>query len=566
MYRIYLSKTLPMAELKSCNRAAPEGIKYCNGVCQEFRSREDFSGQKMICNRCRNLLNLGKKQINNNIITLEEFKQNPDIVYGFDGVITTKKTCKTCKEIKINTEFDCNKKECKACRFIKAKTRNEDIKTYITDITTLKEDLHKLRSFVEKIPKDKLIKIISHFGVGRKATDTKAMMVFNVVEHFRCLLNPLLCQGGCGFKLQEEFKTCVNCTKKKARTKRSVEEFKNSVLSDILEKLEVIEDEKTYLYNKEEMMIIAKSLSLHPKQGNKKQEVIDMINVEIKRRNEESDTIITESDSEDENHHTLLELNGIVIESREDGFVNATQMCKAGKKEFNEWNRLSSTKELILVIKAENLKAGYPAFKIVDSKKGRYGCSWLHPDLAVQLAQWISPMFALQVSRWVRELAITGCVRVGREKTSGQIIELQKQLGDEQQQRKDIEKKHKSLLYRRKHHKFKKGSIFYIISDTEASVTKYKVGIDDVDINVRLAQHRTSLPSLKLEYLMYTSKNSFVEEAMLLRYDAKRRPFQNHEWIYDISLEHILESVKTFVDFLGVEYTVDQELSKYNDV
>jgi hypothetical protein len=29
---------------------------------------------------------------------------------------------------------------------------------------------------------------------------------------------------------------------------------------------------------------------------------------------------------------------------------------------------------------------------------------WIHPDLAIQLAQWISPIFALQVSKWIREL------------------------------------------------------------------------------------------------------------------------------------------------------------------
>lgn len=30
--------------------------------------------------------------------------------------------------------------------------------------------------------------------------------------------------------------------------------------------------------------------------------------------------------------------------------------------------------------------------------------SWIHPDLAIQLAQWISPLFALRVSKWIRTL------------------------------------------------------------------------------------------------------------------------------------------------------------------
>lgn len=43
-----------------------------------------------------------------------------------------------------------------------------------------------------------------------------------------------------------------------------------------------------------------------------------------------------------------LTLNNIVIESREsDNFVNATQMCKAGRKQFNDWFRMESTKEFL---------------------------------------------------------------------------------------------------------------------------------------------------------------------------------------------------------------------------
>lgn len=569
MYRTYLQKTLPMAELKACNRAAPEGIKYCNGFCQELRSTDDFSGTKMICNRCRNLLNLGEKQIQSGQITLELFKENPEIVYGVDGVITTEKKCKACKETKSVLEFDSNKCECKACRLIKDKTYTSDIDTYIQDINTLKEDLHTLKSFVENLPKDKLIKIISYFGVGRKATDKKAVMVENVVEHFRCLLNPLLCQGGCGFTLQEEFSTCGACTKKKATTKRSLEEFKNTVLPDILAKLEPIENEQTFLYNKAESMLIAQGLGLQVKQQHKKHELIEMINTEITKQHNENEekkkVYVIESD--DSQEIVKLELNGILISSRpEDGFVNATEMCKAGGKRFYNWSRTEETKALITALESETHIC---VSQLIDVKKGNTGKfsqgSWIHPDLAVQLAQWISPVFALQVSRWVRELAVTGSVKVGKEQSRDKLIQLTNQLQDEQKHRKMIENKHKNMLYRRSFHKFMKGSAFYVISDSEGSVTKYKVGIDDVDINVRLAQHRTALPALKLEYLCYTNKNSLIEEAMLERYDDKRKPFQNHEWIYGVTLDHIIQSIETFIGFLGVKHTTEKDLAKYNE-
>ena len=36
--------------------------------------------------------------------------------------------------------------------------------------------------------------------------------------------------------------------------------------------------------------------------------------------------------------------------------------------------------------------------------------TWVHPDVAIHLAQWCSPKFAVQVSRWVREWMTSGAL------------------------------------------------------------------------------------------------------------------------------------------------------------
>ena len=111
-----------------------------------------------------------------------------------------------------------------------------------------------------------------------------------------------------------------------------------------------------------------------------------------------------------------LILNDIVISSRyEDNYVNATQLCQAGNKKFNDWFRLDIVKELINVLESET---GIPASELLDIIKGgdytKQG-SWVHPDLAIQLAQWISPKFALQVSKWIRTLFSNGHLEVNIE-------------------------------------------------------------------------------------------------------------------------------------------------------
>jgi hypothetical protein len=115
---------------------------------------------------------------------------------------------------------------------------------------------------------------------------------------------------------------------------------------------------------------------------------------------------------------------------KEDGFVNATAMCKAGKKEFKNWKCLESTKKLIEALEGEirisktelmesnkgrygkkildlENETGITKSKLMDSKKGntsKYSKgSWIHPILATNLAQWISPKFGMKVCIWIDE-------------------------------------------------------------------------------------------------------------------------------------------------------------------
>ena len=48
----------------------------------------------------------------------------------------------------------------------------------------------------------------------------------------------------------------------------------------------------------------------------------------------------------------------------------------------------------------------------------------------------------------ISKAAVTGSDKVGNEKSHTKIIELQKKLGEEQQERKLLENKHKNMLYR----------------------------------------------------------------------------------------------------------------------
>lgn len=125
-------------------------------------------------------------------------------------------------------------------------------------------------------------------------------------------------------------------------------------------------------------------------------------------------------------------VNEVKVEQRvEDGFVNATAMCVAHRKKIDSWLRTNETFELFLAlykdsfsekVKHSDLSVSdvqrlsatkyqklFPELIVVKQGSPEFkGGTWIHPDLAIQLAQWCNPAFAIQVSRWVREWLLKG--------------------------------------------------------------------------------------------------------------------------------------------------------------
>ncbi|MEJ1464988.1 MAG: KilA-N domain-containing protein [Candidatus Sedimenticola sp. (ex Thyasira tokunagai)] len=98
------------------------------------------------------------------------------------------------------------------------------------------------------------------------------------------------------------------------------------------------------------------------------------------------------------------EVEGEVINQRAvDGYINATSMCKSVGKKIGHYLENKTTKEFLAELSTD---VGIPISELIQSLKGGYPQNqgtWVHPDIAVNLAQWLSPKFAVQVSRWVRE-------------------------------------------------------------------------------------------------------------------------------------------------------------------
>lgn len=95
------------------------------------------------------------------------------------------------------------------------------------------------------------------------------------------------------------------------------------------------------------------------------------------------------------NNHNVSFLNG------EDTMVNATEMANAFNKSPNHWLRNSSTKEYIATLAA--LRNRNPS-DLVKVTNGDNGGTWVHKDVAIELARWLSPTFAIWCNDRITEL------------------------------------------------------------------------------------------------------------------------------------------------------------------
>jgi len=110
-----------------------------------------------------------------------------------------------------------------------------------------------------------------------------------------------------------------------------------------------------------------------------------------------------------ENNNTVLALikheveNWLINQRIQDWYINATSMCKIAWKLFADYKRLNSTKEFLNELSPD---MGIPITGLIQTIQGwtpELQWTWIHPQVAIHLAQWLSPKFAVAVSKWVFE-------------------------------------------------------------------------------------------------------------------------------------------------------------------
>lgn len=272
----------------------------------------------------------------------------------------------------------------------------------------------------------------------------------------------------------------------------------------------------------------------------------------------------------------LLLHENMITMREEDGYINATELCKAGNRLFSTFYRRNKTKEFLKVLSNEVQKCT-SSLIIFQTGKANEQATWVHPQVAINIAQWINPEFDVKVSKWIYELSLFGNVVLGKERT---YAELEEELQKHKTQSEDmilkythllqdytnLKRTHRSIIKKKEFHYFKRGKCFYIISNILENVNRIKLGMS-VDINSRLSNHRTTIPFLKIHYLVFLDENELLEKIIKKHYEKELTP-NNHEFISSVSIESIIKKTRECIQLINCGYTEisNEELLKYNCV
>lgn len=83
-----------------------------------------------------------------------------------------------------------------------------------------------------------------------------------------------------------------------------------------------------------------------------------------------------------------------------DGYVNATAMCKANGKRWSDYRESDRCQRYL---DALSELTEIPVVSLYQSIEGRSGGTFIHPQVAIDLARWISAPFAVWMDGWFLE-------------------------------------------------------------------------------------------------------------------------------------------------------------------
>jgi hypothetical protein len=261
-------------------------------------------------------------------------------------------------------------------------------------------------------------------------------------------------------------------------------------------------------------------------------------------------------------HDQVMKIDNCVLQARrEDGYINAGKLCTLCDKKFSHWVENKRTIEFLTELQKCFKEQGITAPMYTTSRSENRHGTYVHPLVAINIAQWASPVFEVRIVSWVYQLFLTGSVNANstmslNELEQTRIKQLEHKITKLEQAYYNLEVKHERLKDKKSRHQFDRGNCFYIVRDLDCKYMVYKFGQTD-DFTRRLSSLRTSCPRMTIERLIYIEDHIEFENKIKQYFkDNGHLKFQNHEFV-EIPLEYVNNVIDKFlVDYEYAELPI----------
>jgi|688.fasta_scaffold316782_1 hypothetical protein len=211
---------------------------------------------------------------------------------------------------------------------------------------------------------------------------------------------------------------------------------------------------------------------------------------------------------------------------QEDKYVDITNLCKAGKKSFRDWNRLDKTKKFIEILSESVNLATNDLIKYQNGSNSERR-TWAHPRIAINIAQWVSPEFDVQVSEWVYSIVLTGKAYLHNQRDL-ELIADKKTIEELNKQIKVLENKYVKKKPRTTYNE--KYTVYIVTNEEREARGEYKIG-KAKDLTKRLSVYNTTAEHKVVWYTECEDKEMMsVLETMIFRRLKSNRITANREW------------------------------------
>ena len=262
---------------------------------------------------------------------------------------------------------------------------------------------------------------------------------------------------------------------------------------------------------------------------------------------EEEETEVKVDFYEPQDSSLVLKDSYQLVYRPEDGYIDVTNLCKAGSKQYYHWKELKRTRAFLQVLSSSLVITIDELLKYqIGSNSERK--TWVHPQVAINIAQWISPEFDVQVSRWIYQIMLTGKTDIRDPKTTQQLDQLAK---ENKQYAEKIELFERKYIQRNKRVDYTEKSVVYIITTESRELKKeYKIGKTQ-DLTNRLSTYNTTEDHKAVFYLECESQDEMnTLEKIVFAQLSHLRIRANREWFCG-EVDEMIKTIKKCKDFIS---------------